>query len=672
MRKERFWKTERFQKALMCLLGLFLFVTIAAEIVTAVFSSAPTPSIPTEPTISTEPSVSEPTQPTPPRPELEVTSPASPSENVVVSRYCITGTADPLAPVYINGIPVATDSDGRFSWELILQPGSNPVTVSHKDKTLTYEIQFRYILLTGVTPAEDSSFASGSTVSVSAVARQGSTVTATFRGKTVTLEEGDTLDAVPDGSGELLAEYTGSFKLPSGNVTNLDLGRIRFTATYRGFSETLESGKVRCRHTDAVKYSDPSVTPAGGEYVDVGSGYIAEVTYFTAETFAITDSKDLSSPLYNYLPEGTMDYCYPEVYTDSKTGYQFLKLRCGRKIFLQRHDTPDSGDFNIAVCKIGKLPDHNELKVASVVNNGQHTVITLDTLWKAPFLFTLAPQKYASPYYRDWKVASVTATYIDIKFCYATVFQGTIDLGDNPLFSRSEIIRGKSDTTLRLHLKKIGGFYGWDAVYNEQGQLCLTFLNPARVSAAENSYGIDLSGVEILLDVGHGGHDCGSKGVDKSVTEAERNLFLANLIKAELESMGATVIMNRTTDKLLSADTRIKHLKQVAPDLCLAIHHNANSASYVHGCGTYHYNAFSSPAAKAIYNQLANSGIYRKTYLEWHYYYLARQSVCPVVLTENGYITNPEDFPTITSVDANVQKAQAIARGIADYFRSIQ
>lgn len=669
MVKERFWKTAKFHKISMLLLGLFLLLVIAAEIAVSMIPAAPA-----QPTIPTEPSVLEPLPPTDPlsRAELMVSAPAVPREEVVNGIFVIRGTADPESPVYINDYPIAPAADGSFAFPLRLQPGENRVVICHKEDCFSYVIQYHYILLTQVTPSEDTAFPSGGTCPVTAVARKGSTVTATFRGKTITLTPGRTVGKTADDTAEDLIEYTGDFSLPSGNAATLHLGAVSFTAELNGISQTMQSGKITCKHISSVKYSDPSVTPAGGEYVDVGSGYIAEVTYFTAETFAIGNSKDLSSPLYNYLPEGTVDYCYPEVYTDSATGNQFLKLRCGRKIFLQRHDTPDKGDFYIAKCYIGKLPDHNELKVASVTNDGAHTVITLDTLWKAPFLFALAPQKYTSPYYRDWTVSSVTATYVDIKFCYATVFEGDIDMGDNPLFSRSEIIRGKSDTTLRLHLRKTGGFYGWDAQYNSQGQLCFTFLNPAKTSPAENIYGMDLSGVTIALDVGHGGHDCGSKGVNKNVTEAERNLYLANLLRQELESMGATVVMNRTGDTLISADTRIRWLKELAPTLCIALHHNGSTASYVNGCGTYHYNAYSSPAAKAIHSQISNSGVYRKSYLEWHYYYLARQSVCPVVLIENGYITNPEDFAAITDHNANVQKAQAIARGVADYFRSIQ
>ena len=51
---------------------------------------------------------------------------------------------------------------------------------------------------------------------------------------------------------------------------------------------------------------------------------------------------------------------------------------------------------------------------------------------------------------------------------------------------------------------------------------------------------------------------------------------------------------------------------------------------------------------------------------------MARSSVCPVVLTENGYISNPTDFESIKDDGKNTLKAKAIARGIADYFNSIQ
>ena len=51
---------------------------------------------------------------------------------------------------------------------------------------------------------------------------------------------------------------------------------------------------------------------------------------------------------------------------------------------------------------------------------------------------------------------------------------------------------------------------------------------------------------------------------------------------------------------------------------------------------------------------------------------MCRSTVCPVVLTENGFISSPKDFAAITDDAANTKKAVAITRGIVDYFNSIK
>ena len=51
---------------------------------------------------------------------------------------------------------------------------------------------------------------------------------------------------------------------------------------------------------------------------------------------------------------------------------------------------------------------------------------------------------------------------------------------------------------------------------------------------------------------------------------------------------------------------------------------------------------------------------------------VARMSDCPVVLTENGFMTSPFDHIGIVDHDTNVRKAQTIAVGMAQYFLSIR
>ncbi len=184
----------------------------------------------------------------------------------------------------------------------------------------------------------------------------------------------------------------------------------------------------------------------------------------------------------------------------------------------------------------------------------------------------------------------------------------------------------------------------------------------------------DLSGVKILIDVGHGGMDPGASGSNRKFPEAERNLNLAKKIGSELLKTGATVYLTRTTDKTSTTDDKITMLKRIKPDLCVCIHHDSNNSSRLNGFGGYYYHPFSKKAAESVFYAIQNTGssIYNKFDLKWHYYFVARASDCPVVLTENGYMSNKSDYANILNETKNTEKAKAITTGIVDYFNSIQ
>ncbi len=71
-------------------------------------------------------------------------------------------------------------------------------------------------------------------------------------------------------------------------------------------------------------------------------------------------------------------------------------------------------------------------------------------------------------------------------------------------------------------------------------------------------------------------------------------------LKAELESLGATVVMNRETDKTLDNDERMLIMKRAKPDYMIAIHRNSAGSAKPNGFSAYHYNAYSSVAANLI------------------------------------------------------------------------
>ncbi len=602
---------------------------------------------------------------------LVISSPTAKTVNTTEPTINFAGTSDPAEPLTVNGAEVVRGEGGIFSFAQNLNIGKNVFTFNHKGYTYNYTVNYRYVVIESYQPSAKQIYSSGSVFSVSVSARKGSTVTASFNGQTIKLlPKAEQLEGVVQT--EVFENYSGSFTLPGGNYSDLDLGAVTYTATYNGVTESFKSGTITCKRPDFVVEYDPDATPLGGRYINVGSGKVTEIIDYQAETFDAYSTNDWSSPTNNYLPKGTKDYS-AQGYVYYKNEKEYAVLRCGKQVYTSRKDKPGNEKVTVVKEYAEILPDHNEIELLSFENNGSHTVLTVNPMWKAPFYFDMLPQAYANPNKQDYQITNFTCNYIDITFCYATVLTGEIIVPeDNPLFSSAKIIKNQSDHTLRLFLKKQGAFYGWDANYNDAGQLVFEFLNPAKVSVAENSYGVDLTGVKVLIDVGHGGIDCGAPGFDyKNHSEAIENLRLAQKVKAELESIGATVTLTRTADTTSTTDDKITMLKKLKPDFCIAIHHNSSTSSRANGFDSYYSQPFSKKAAELVWMHTQNTGIYKKSGLGWHYYFVARCSFCPVVLTENGYISNQGDYANIINQAQGQKKAVAITKGIAEYFLGI-
>lgn len=584
--------------------------------------------------------------------ELKIASPSKKEVTVTSSVISFSGSSDPASELTVNGETVKRDGNGNFAFEKSLAVGENTFIFSHKGKETVYTVTYKYVIIKELYPSAKQTLESGSTLGVTVCARVGSTVTASFNGSTISLVPAQTAEV--DQATEFI-NYSGSFTMPTGNESDLNLGNILFKAVHNGASETKYSGSIVCKKQEL---------PEGAEY-------IAEVVAYTAETFDGNTADDRSNPTLNYLPQGTVDYCDRSVVYDSSSKNTYYKLRFGRRVYSDKKNPPASGKTTVTKRYVGTLPDHNEITVSSLTNDGRHTVLTLSTLYKAPFIFELKNQSYTNPSDQDFTISSATYTYIDIKLCYATVFNGTVDIPDtDPLFSSAEIINNGDSHTLRLYLKAKGKFYGWDCEYNQNGELVFSFLNPVKIDAAAAKC---LSGVKVLIDVGHGGSDIGASGLDKTAhSEAERNLSLSLKLKAMLEAKGATVVMTRYQNDTVTADDRCKMLKKEQPDICIAVHHDSSTSASANGYSTFYSTPFSASAAAFIDNQVKSAGIYNKIWpLRWHYFFTARITTCPVVLTENGFISSYTDFSGIVDEQTNEKKAEAITEGIIDYFCSI-
>lgn len=594
---------------------------------------------------------------------LSISNPKKQKYTTYDSTVSFNGASDPEFILKLNGKEVERNDIGYFSMDFNLSLGKNTFKFEHKGTTKTYTITYKKVVIKSVSPTTAITLDPGSSASYEMVAIAGSTATITINGKSYTMKEEPILDDLGNKTEYSTFQYT--YTAPDNLKANTSYGEPTFKAVSKYGTETKKGGKLTVKKNEQVNTPITPITPSysstGAYYLDVGKTYVAEVLSNQIETVDWDDTGSYSRPTNNYLPKGTIDFCHSGTKTYSSIPYK--TLRYGKMV---------DGD-QLKITK-GTVPDTNQVNVSAFNDDGQFTEMTFSVAWKAPFMLEIKEQAYRNTGdggNRDYTMKSITFSYVDLTFCYADAVTGELTIPeDNPLFSNAALIKNTKDYTLRLYLKKTGAFYGWSANYNSNGELVFKFLNPAKITEADNQYGYSLEGVKIGLDIGHYGINSGAS--TGNITEAHLNYVLAMKVKNELLKTGATVIIIEGN----TPAAKIQKARDVSPDFILSMHRNwSGSAAY--GFISYHFNQFTAKPAEHIFNTTAslyNQGdsLSKWSSVKWHPYYLSRVCVCPVVLTENGFMSNAKELSKITNDDFNQQCAEAMTRGIVNYFKSIQ
>ncbi len=607
--------------------------------------------------------------------QLSITSPSSASFVTYTDSVSFIGAFDPLYPLAVNGKEIESTKTGYFSFDARLSIGVNTFTFEHKGSKKVYKVEYRDIIIKSIFPATEQWVTGSASVTVSAVAKNGSEVYARLGDQTLQMTYAGGASNDP---ADIFANYIATFKMPEAQDVPTDVGSLVVTASLNGASETKAGGRIQVRALSSsgggVTSLPPNAAYESGYGIAVGQGnrYVAEVCVYEAETLdVITPTDERSRPTNANLPMGTVDYCSDtdELYYNSESGKTnaFRTLAFGKRVY---------SDESIKIFK-AILPETNAITAVDCSNDGRHTFITFDTAWKAPFNLTLSPQEYKAPYRKngrpDYSVSQTTYEYVDIEFCYTVSGQGAIDLANDPVFSKAEWVKGsRGYYVLRLWLREKGEFYGWTAKYNENNQLVFSFLNPVQITEASNKYGYSLKGVKVVVDAGHGGkYSPGAVGSSSQYTEAVLNLILARKLQRELENLGATVIMTRTSDTTLSLEDRNRITVSEQPDLFISIHRNSSASSSVKGYEDFYYYPYSKALSDAVYKQSVKEFSSGRG-SQFYPFYVARVTCCPSILTENGFMSNSSDLETIKTDEHNEKLAVAITQGIVNYLASIK
>lgn len=180
----------------------------------------------------------------------------------------------------------------------------------------------------------------------------------------------------------------------------------------------------------------------------------------------------------------------------------------------------------------------------------------------------------------------------------------------------------------------------------------------------------NLSGKLIVLDPGHGGKFAGAQGI---VSEEDVNLAIALKTRDKLQSMGAKVIMTRTTDTSCTnasynADLQCRPAlaTKMGADAFVSIHANSGTSS-AYGSETFYYNAGRGDQRLAanILDEINEEVGMRERRVAYANFAVLRHSTVPSTLVETGFVTNSNDAAKLGSAHYQDLFAKAIAEGIA-------
>jgi len=192
--------------------------------------------------------------------------------------------------------------------------------------------------------------------------------------------------------------------------------------------------------------------------------------------------------------------------------------------------------------------------------------------------------------------------------------------------------------------------------------------NPSGSIPTPNRQGLGV----IVVDPGHGGPDVGA--TRNGIYEKDITLEISKYLGGILQQMGYSVIYTRTSDIDLDLEPRVQIAENARADAFVSVHVNSLdvNASSVSGVETYHArgSTVGQELARYVHSQIiASTGASDRNIRGAGFYVIAKTSM-PAILVETGYITNPAESSNLTSPNYQRRMAEAIAKGVDQFFKS--
>jgi len=550
---------------------------------------------------------------------LELTKPAKTVFTTYDPTVSFAGNTDPNTDATINGEQIPVDANGYFQIDMDLEEGDNVFRIEHKGKSITYTITRVTEVIKEMTPASGTISVDGATkLTITAVAYQQASVTATIGGKTIKLSPADSED--DDLRDTNYSRFSGVFTAPDATTSVQNLGAITVTGTWNGITKSKTGATIRVNE---------KVLPSDGQPV--------VVTATLAETFPGDTMSQYSDPSYFPLPRGSLDYALGDpvalnVVESGKTRtYNFYRLQSGLRVLAE----------DISAVSVNEAPVNNSITGCTVTSDYGATRVILATKQRVAY------------------TARYSSSAVTVQFHYTNSLPDSMTLTQNPLFSA---VTFKGDT-MTLTLRQKGIFAGYNAYYDTNGNLVLEFKNPAN----------SISGAKIVIDPGHGSGDTGALGYLSTYTEAVINYGIASRLADILRNTyGANVYVIPSNTSYHSLAQRVAAAESQNPDLFISVHNNSSATSAsAAGTEAYYFNPWSYAMTNYAASNVAGALGTTNRGGRFGYYYVTRTMRYPAVLVECGFVSNQTEYHKLISADYQTNIAGAIARSASSYFQTM-
>lgn len=204
------------------------------------------------------------------------------------------------------------------------------------------------------------------------------------------------------------------------------------------------------------------------------------------------------------------------------------------------------------------------------------------------------------------------------------------------------------------------------------------------VSVMHHKAEVEKEKTVIVLDAGHGGFDPGKVGINGS-HESDINLCIVKKLKVLLEQNDYEVILTRENEKGLYAEgdsnkkrtdmkKRVDIINGSGIDLAVSIHQNSFEQASSKGAQVfYHEKSLEGKELAEIIQKQIKDTIGDKNHRvakSNENYYMLKKSICPLVIVECGFLSNPAEAELLCKESYQEKMAWAIHLGIIQYLNS--